>query len=190
MPEIASNWFFINTNNAMTNNNWWSMYVKSLGAQLRQFPLLLEDDFDTESQYALGVSTNFTDINSHGAELALNMDMGTDKLIEAELYSPLLSGQKHLRRHCCISVTSGEMRLWRALMTPLAATENYLPITYSEWVAELALGYQTELWREIKLGARYSKGNGESSSLPVLGIFPSSVAGIFDYRHDTLMTLA
>lgn len=100
---------------------------KSWGPNYVNFRFFLEDDFDTESQYALGVSTNFTDINSHGAELALNMDMGTDKLIEAELYSPLLSGQKHLRRHCCISVTSGEMRLWQALMTPLSRLRR---ITY------------------------------------------------------------
>lgn len=52
---------------------------------------------------------------------------------------------------------------------------------------ELALGYQIELWREMKLGARYSKGNGEASSLPVFGDFSFQRRGVFfDYRHDTL----
>ncbi|HDG1517421.1 TPA: patatin-like phospholipase family protein [Vibrio cholerae] len=161
---------------------------KSWGPNYVNFRFFLEDDFDTESQYALGISTNFTDINSHGAELALNMDMGTDKLIEAELYSPLLSGQKTFTT--ALLHFSNERRnapLAGFDDTSLAATENYLPVTYSEWVAELALGYQIELWREIKLGARYSKGNGEASSLPVFGDFSFQRRGVFfDYRHDTL----
>ncbi|WP_200853209.1 hypothetical protein, partial [Klebsiella pneumoniae] len=101
---------------------------KSWGPNYVNFRFFLEDDFDTESQYALGVSTNFTDINSHGAELALNMDMGTDKLIEAELYSPLLSGQKTFTT--ALLHFSNERRnapLAGFDDTSLAATENYLP---------------------------------------------------------------
>ncbi len=57
------------------------------------FRFYLEDDFATESQYSIGVSANFTDINCR-AELRTNVEMGTDKLIEAELYSPFFSSQK------------------------------------------------------------------------------------------------
>ncbi|MGL4828200.1 MAG: patatin-like phospholipase family protein [Vibrio sp.] len=161
---------------------------KSWGPNYVNFRFFLEDDFTTDSQYALGVSTNFTDINSHGAELAINMEMGTDKLIEAELYSPFLSGQKTFTT--ASALYSSETRnapLMGFDDTSLSATENYLPVTYSEWIAEMALGYQVELWREVKLGARYSNGNGEASSLPALGYFSFERRGVFlDYRHDTL----
>ncbi|MFG0605072.1 patatin-like phospholipase family protein [Vibrio mimicus] len=161
---------------------------KSWGPNYVNFRFFLEDDFTTNSQYALGISTNFTDINPHGAELTLNMDIGTDKLLEAELYSPFLSGQKTFTTASLLY--SNETRnapLSGFDDTSLSATENYLPVTYSEWVAEVALGYQIELWREVKLGVRYSQGNGEASSLPVFGDFDFERSGVFfDYRHDTL----
>lgn len=71
---------------------------KSWGPNYLNFRFFLEDDFDTDSQYGIGMSTNFTNLNSHGAEMALNVEMGTDKLIEAELYSPVLSSQEFF---CC-----------------------------------------------------------------------------------------
>ncbi|EMB48792.1 putative patatin-like phospholipase [Vibrio mimicus] len=171
-----------------TNQLVLDVREKSWGPNYVNFRFFLEDDFTTDSQYALGVSTNFTDINAHGAELALNMEMGTDKLIEAELYSPFLSGQKTFTTASILY--SNETRnapLSGFDDTSLSAAENYLPITYSEWIAEVALGYQVELWREVKLGARYSNGNGEASSLPVFGDFSFERRGVFvDYRHDTL----
>ncbi|MEZ8386212.1 patatin-like phospholipase family protein, partial [Vibrio splendidus] len=67
---------------------------KSWGPNYLNFRFFLEDDFSTTSQYSIGVSANFTDINKHGAELRTNVEMGTDKRIEAELYSPFFSSQK------------------------------------------------------------------------------------------------
>lgn len=161
---------------------------KSWGPNYVNFRFFLEDDFTTNSQYALGVSTNFTDINPHGAELTLNLEMGTDKLVEAQLYSPFLSEQKIFTTAAL--AYSNETRnapLTGFNDTSLSATKNYLPVTYSEWVAEMALGYQVELWRELKVGLRYSKGDGEASSLPVFGDFAFQRRGLFfDYRHDTL----
>lgn len=161
---------------------------KSWGPNYVNFRFFLEDDFKTDSQYALGVSTNFTDINPHGAELALNMDMGTDKLLEAQLYTPFLSGQKTFSTaQLAYSSERRNAPLAGFNDVSLGATDNYLPIVYSEWVAELTLGYQLKLWREIQLGARYSKGTGEASTLPVFGDFSFERRGIFiDYRHDTL----
>ncbi|EEY39382.1 patatin-like phospholipase family protein [Vibrio mimicus] len=171
-----------------TNQLVLDVREKSWGPNYVNFRFFLEDDFTTDSQYALGVSTNFTDINSHGAELALNMEMGTDKLIEAELYSPFLSGQKTFTTASILySNDTRSAPLGGFDDTSLSATENYLPVTYSELIAEVALGYQVELWREVKFGARYSKGNGEASSLPVFGDFSFERRGVFmDYRYDTL----
>ncbi|MGR5541030.1 POTRA domain-containing protein, partial [Vibrio campbellii] len=62
---------------------------KRWGPNYLNFRFFLEDDFDTSSQYALGASINFTDLNEHGAELTTNMEMGTDKLLEGNFYTPL-----------------------------------------------------------------------------------------------------
>ncbi|MGD8170887.1 patatin-like phospholipase family protein [Vibrio sp. TRT 21S02] len=161
---------------------------KSWGPNYVNFRFFLEDDFDTDSQYSIGVSTNFTDLNSHGAELTTNIEMGTDKLIEAELYSPFFSSQKAFTT---FGVSySNEKRngpLSGFADTTLESTTDYLPVSYTEWKTELAIGYQDTLWREFKVGARYTDGEAELSSLPSLGDVSFSRTGVFaNYRIDTL----
>lgn len=161
---------------------------KSWGPNYLNFRFFLEDDFNTDSQYSLGVSTNFTDINSQGAELALNLEMGTDKRLQAELYSPLFATQK------AFTTISGEYDNVRRNVpltgfdnTDLEATKNYVPISYNDWVGEVAIGYQGALWRQLKLGFRYNQGDLELSNLPEVGDVSYTRQGIFaNYRVDTL----
>ncbi|WP_454442412.1 patatin-like phospholipase family protein [Vibrio bathopelagicus] len=163
---------------------------KSWGPNYLNFRFYLEDDFATESQYSIGVSANFTDINSHGAELRTNVEMGTDKLIEAELYSPFFSSQKLFTSASL--VYSNQKRNLPANIDDieeptLDVTKDYLPMTYQEYIGELALGYQPTLWQEFKVGARYTDGDVEVSSLPSLGSGGyTRIGGFMSYRLDTL----
>ena len=163
---------------------------KSWGPNYLNFRFFLEDDFSTESQYSLGVSANFTDINSHGAELRTNIEMGTDKRIEAELFSPFFSSQKlftsasvvYSKQNRNLPVDIDEIE-----EPTLGVTQNYFPMTYTEYVGELALGYQPTLWQELKFGARYTDGDVEVSSLPSLGNGGyTRIGGFMSYRLDTL----
>ncbi|MEZ8512219.1 patatin-like phospholipase family protein [Vibrio splendidus] len=163
---------------------------KSWGPNYLNFRFFLEDDFSTTSQYSIGVSANFTDINKHGAELRTNVEMGTDKRIEAELYSPFFSSQKlftsasivYSKENRNLSVVEGEVG-----EPTLEATTDYVPLTYSEYVGELALGYQPTLWQELKFGARYTDGGLEVSSLPSFGNGAyTRIGGFISYRLDTL----
>jgi NTE family protein len=161
---------------------------KSWGPNYLNFRFFLEDDFNTDSQYGIGVSANFTNLNSHGAELTFNVDMGTDKLIEAELYSPVLSSQQ-------LFVSSklnynNENRNW-----PFSDIENpdigsvydFLPVSYTEFIAELAAGVQPTLWQEFRVGGRYTKGEIEASTIASAGTFDYNRLGVFaNYRLDTL----
>lgn len=161
---------------------------KSWGPNYLNFRFFLEDDFSTDSQYSLGTSANFTNLNEHGAELRANFEIGTDKRIEFEFYSPFLSTQKSFttlgfsynneKRNA--PVTGFED-------TSLEATENYLPVSYHEWAAEWAIGYQDTLWRRFMIGARYVDGEGELSTLPLYGDVAFTRLGAFaSYRIDTL----
>lgn len=161
---------------------------KSWGPNYLNFRFFLEDDFNTDSQYGIGMSANFTNLNSHGAELTFNVDMGTDKLIEAELYSPVLSSQQ-------LFVSSklnynNENRNW-----PFSDIENpdigsvydFLPVSYTEFIAELAAGVQPTLWQEFRVGGRYTKGEIEASTIASAGTFDYNRLGVFaNYRLDTL----
>ncbi|MEZ8612580.1 patatin-like phospholipase family protein [Vibrio sp. 10N.247.311.14] len=163
---------------------------KSWGPNYLNFRFFLEDDFSTTSQYSIGVSANFTDINSHGAELRTNIEMGTDKRIEAELYSPFFSSQK-LFTSASIAYSKENRNLPVDIddieEPTLDVTKDYFPMTYSEYVGELALGYQPTLWQELKFGARYTDGDVEVASLPSLGNGGyKRIGGFINYRLDTL----
>ncbi|MCK6262370.1 patatin-like phospholipase family protein [Vibrio sp. ZSDE26] len=162
---------------------------KAWGPNYVNFRFFLEDDFTTDSQYSLGLSSNFTDLNSDGAELMLNLEMGTDKLVEAELYSPFMSNQK-LFTTLGASYSNDKRNMPRDFPTSeptLETTKDYLPITYREWKGELALGFQRNLWSEFKVGLRYIQGYGEFSTLPSCGDLEFTREGAFvGYRYDTL----
>ncbi|CAK1747239.1 patatin-like phospholipase family protein [Vibrio crassostreae] len=163
---------------------------KSWGPNYLNFRFFLEDDFSTTSQYSIGLSANFTDINSHGAELRTNIEMGTDKRIEAELFSPFFSSQKlftsasivYSKQNRNLPVDIDEIE-----EPTLDVTNDYFPMTYSEYVGELALGYQPTLWQELKFGLRYTDGDVEVASLPSLGSGGyKRIGGFMGYRLDTL----
>ncbi len=161
---------------------------KSWGPNYLNFRFFLEDDFTTDSQYSIGMSANFTDISSHGAELTTNVEMGTDKLVEAELFTPFFSSQK-------VFTTFGIKYTDVKRNGPvdgfddvgLESSRDFLPVIYSEWIGEAALGYQGSLWREFRFGARYTDGKAELSSLPSCGdVSFTRTAGFASYRVDTL----
>ncbi|HAS6637176.1 TPA: serine protease [Vibrio parahaemolyticus] len=160
---------------------------KSWGPNYLNFRFFLEDDFDTDSQYGIGMSTNFTNLNSHGAEMALNVEMGTDKLIEAELYSPVLSSQEFFVAGKVAYSSEGRNLPVSDDYSSLSSVNDFLPVSYTEFVSEIAIGIQPTLWQELRLGGRYSSGSIELSTLASVGNLDFERRGLFaNYRLDTL----
>ncbi|EGR1572492.1 serine protease [Vibrio alginolyticus] len=161
---------------------------KSWGPNYLNFRFFLEDDFDTDSQYGIGISTNFTNLNSHGAELAFNVEMGTDKLIEAELYSPVLSSQElFVSGRISYGSESRNLPLTEPQAPDLESVNDFFPVTYDDFTTELAIGIQPTLWQELRFGARYSTGDIELSTLASAGKLDFERRGLFaNYRLDTL----
>ncbi|TOK72946.1 serine protease [Vibrio parahaemolyticus] len=160
---------------------------KSWGPNYLNFRFFLEDDFNTDSQYGIGMSTNFTNLNSHGAEMALNVEMGTDKLIEAELYSPVLSSQEFFVAGKVAYSSEGRNLPVSDDDSSLSSVNDFLPVSYTEFVSEIAIGIQPTLWQELRLGGRYSSGSIELSTLASVGNLDFERRGLFaNYRLDTL----
>ncbi|MCC4217429.1 serine protease [Vibrio parahaemolyticus] len=160
---------------------------KSWGPNYLNFRFFLEDDFDTDSQYGIGMSTNFTNLNSHGAEMALNVEMGTDKLIEAELYSPVLSSQEFFVAGKVAYSSEGRNLPVSDDDSSLSSVNDFLPVSYTEFVSEIAIGIQPTLWQELRFGGRYSSGSIELSTLASVGNLDFERRGLFaNYRLDTL----
>ncbi|MEF1310811.1 patatin-like phospholipase family protein [Vibrio mytili] len=161
---------------------------KSWGPNYLNFRFFLEDDFDTESQYGIGMSTNFTNLNSDGAELALNIEMGTDKLIEAELYTPVMSSQEvFVSSRLAYHSENRNLPLDDFQSDGLHSVKDFWPVSYGYFTSEVALGLQPTLWQELRFGARYSTGNVELSTVASAGKLDFERRGLFaDYRLDTL----
>ncbi|HAS6348092.1 TPA: serine protease [Vibrio vulnificus] len=167
---------------------------KSWGPNYVNFRFFLEDDFTTDSQYGVGLSTSFTDLNSQGGELTVNLDMGTDKLVEMEFYSPVWFGQEFFTTTKL--AYSSEKRsipftLDEIVEPPLESAYDYFPITYGQFIGEIAFGYQPALWQEFKLGGRYTKGDIELTTIQSAGSSEFERRGVFvQYRLDTLDNFA
>ncbi|MEH0675507.1 patatin-like phospholipase family protein [Vibrio scophthalmi] len=171
---------------------------KSWGPNFVDFRFFLEDDFQTKSQYSIGVSTNFTGLTEQGAELRANVELGTDKLLEFDLYSPILSSQT-LFGNAIVSYKEQTRNLpfdadgeFEFITDPtLETTENYLPVNYAQWIGELAIGYQSNLWSQFKVGGRYTHGEVEASTFSLFGTGRYERLGLFaNYRIDTLDNFA
>jgi NTE family protein len=65
--------------------------------------------------------------------------------------------------------------------------DDFLPVSYSDFTSELSIGLQPTLWQELRLGARYSTGSIELSTLASAGNLDFDRLGAFaSYRLDTL----
>ncbi|MGR5131226.1 patatin-like phospholipase family protein [Vibrio alfacsensis] len=161
---------------------------KSWGPNYLNFRFFLEDDFKTDSQYGIGMSANFTDLNSHGAELAFNIDMGTDKLIETELYSPVLSSQElFVSGKLSYSSENRNVPLNDFENPDIGSVYDFFPVSYTEFMGELSAGVQPTLWQEFRVGGRYSTGTIELSTFASAGDIDYERLGVFaNYRLDTL----
>lgn len=168
---------------------------KDWGPNYLNFRFYLEDDFTTESQYGLGASVNFTDLGRQGAELRTSFELGTDKLIAADLYAPFFANQLLFNtltlkysdegRNVSINNIKGNET------EDLRDAQDFIPLTYKEFQADLGMGLQPALWNEIKVGVRYTSGNAEIANLPSQGNVDYSRVGFYArYLHDTLDSLS
>ncbi|WP_415668838.1 patatin-like phospholipase family protein [Vibrio rarus] len=164
---------------------------KDWGPNYLNFRFFLEDDFTTTSQYSLGASANFTDLGWDGGEMRTSLELGTDKLLAADIYTPFFSNQllfntlkfsysDESRNVPVASIQGNEIN-------DLSDVSNYIPISYSEFVADASVGLQPALWSHISLGLRYTSGRASLSTFSSGGDISYDRKGIYvQYVVDTL----
>ncbi len=168
----------------VTEKEWGPNYL-----DLRFF---LEEDFSTQSQYGIGASANFTNLNAIGGELRLSGEIGTDRSIVADFYSPLLSNQLFFGN--LVAIYSEEERrqvLAEGDITKLNQLENFFPVTFAKFSAEASLGIQPALWNELSLGFRYTNGDASYDFISDFGSVGFETHSIFTrFVRDTLDSFA
>ncbi|SMS01287.1 NTE family protein RssA [Vibrio mangrovi] len=165
-----------------------SVREKSWGPNYVNFHFALEDDFASQSLYSVGVSTNFTGLNSLGSEVRVDMEMGSNRKIFAEYYAPITQDQKVFST-LSVNYRKDDLNVPQSGFENigLGASKDYLPATYTVTEGEVALGYQYRLWDEFKFGLRFGDGDASYSTLPSYGDMDFERRGVFArYRVDTL----
>lgn len=162
---------------------------KEWGPNYVNFRFFLEEDFTSDSQYALGISTNFTGLNSVGAELKANLELGTDRKASLIWSSPFMSNQ-YLLSLMSVEYSKEQRNMPLQGLSADAnidMVDNSLSTTYSQFKGEAALGFQPQLWQEMRVGVRYIDGDVRLASIRGLGDTDYTRKGIFGrYRLDTL----
>ncbi|MDG3085391.1 patatin-like phospholipase family protein [Vibrio hannami] len=158
---------------------------KSWGPNYLNFRFIVEEDFDSDSNVALGVSTNFTGLNDYGGELKANVELGTERRASLNYSSPFYLSQKWFNslgvsyikedRYTQENYLDGEVDLG------MHESSNKSDIEEVEF--EGAIGIQPTLWQEARVGLRYISG----SLTPSIGSIDYKRKGVFGrYRIDTL----
>lgn len=181
--------YYYEENEAGTHDLVVEVKEKSWGPNYLDFRFALEDDFDNQSKYSLGMSINFTDIELTGfrdnrSELRTNFELGTDKLISAELYTPFLINQ--LLFTSFKSTYSVEQKKFSLSGNELSSIDNDFPLEYSDLVFEAAFGLQGRLWSDFRIGGRYTKGDVAFSSISSIDASYTREGFFAQYRLDTL----
>ncbi|MBM7037839.1 patatin-like phospholipase family protein [Vibrio ulleungensis] len=161
---------------------------KEWGPNYLDFRFFVEEDFNSNSQYGLGVAVNFTGLNDLGGELLLAGDIGTDKSLGFDFYSPLLDNQA-IFGNLLVQYTEEERRRLFTLgdIEDLSQIEDYLPVTYTKFKTEVSAGFQPELWADLSVGLRYTKGDAAYSITNSVDEVDFETKSIFvRYVFDTL----
>ncbi|WP_117234176.1 patatin-like phospholipase family protein [Vibrio maerlii] len=165
---------------------------KSWGPNYLNFRFFLEEDFDTQSQYGLGVSADFTGLNDSGAELRTNFELGTDKLIDADLYFPISERSEVYGR----SILGYSDRKRSIASNGLEEVEpekdmDYFPLSYKDISWAAGLGFQPSRYQSIEAGGFLSAGKLELTGIPSIGNTEYKRKGLFaEYNYDSLDDIA
>lgn len=160
---------------------------KSWGPNFIDLRFALEDDFESSTDYSMGLAFNVTGLSRAGAEWRTELEYGTDKRIATEVYLPFIKDQEWF------SLISTEYRTADKNLTnineepSLETIDDFLPTTFTDTTFDLSFGWQPELWHEFRLGFRYIYGQTEFQKILDVGdLLSESRVGYMSYNLDTL----
>ena len=125
---------------------------KRWGPNFLRFGVLLEDDFEGSTAFNLTARWRRAELNSLGAELLTDVQLGTDPLISTELYQPL---RFHSRVFVAPSLTVRQTNQNAFIMDDAAAR-----LRISEALLQLDVGIEISRVGEFRVGAY--RGTGEA----------------------------
>lgn len=156
---------------------------KNWGPGYLNFQFGFSDDFESSSNYNVGMSYTLTNLNEWGAEWLTEASLGTAKHLKTDFYSPLEPSQTFYGE-----ASFAYDKTLRSLFNPDPEDQsfNYLDTEYSFFSTDLALGWNLQPWSRLSLGVDGKMGNIDVRNLNGVNSDAISWGPYVRFEHDTL----
>ncbi|WP_447838140.1 patatin-like phospholipase family protein [Aeromonas salmonicida] len=156
---------------------------KNWGPGYLNFQFGFSDDFESSSNYNVGMSYTLTNLNEWGAEWLTEASLGTAKHLKTDFYSPLEPSQTFYGE-----ASFAYDKTLRSLFNPDPEdlSFNYLDTEYSFFSTDLALGWNLQPWSRLSLGVDGKMGSIDVRNLNGVNSDAISWGPYVRFEHDTL----
>ncbi|QUJ67069.1 patatin-like phospholipase family protein [Photobacterium sp. GJ3] len=161
--------------------------AKSWGPNFIDMRFSLEDDFDNNTDFSIGLALTATGLSEKGAEWRTELEYGSDKRIATELYIPFTSDQEWFSVlgidydviNTNVTVTGEE--------PDLKNIDDFIAARFSDFHLDGSIGWQPALWQEFRAGYLIGDGETEFPGILRLGNEKRSSRRLYlRYNLDTL----
>ncbi|MGL4250232.1 MAG: patatin-like phospholipase family protein [Aeromonas sp.] len=159
---------------------------KNWGPGYLNFQFGFTDDFESSSNYNVGMSYTLTNVNDWGAEWLTEGSLGTAKHIKTNFYSPLEPSQTFYGE-ASLAYDKVQRRLF--FPDPQQITLSYLDTEYAFFSSELAVGWNLEPWSRLSVGVGAQTGTLDFLNFKGLGADATAWGPYARFEHDTLDSL-
>ncbi|MGY4026668.1 patatin-like phospholipase family protein [Aeromonas rivuli] len=158
---------------------------KNWGPGYLNFQLGFSDDFQSDSNYNVGMSYTLTNVNDLGAEWLTEASLGTAKHIKTDFYTPLESSQTFYGE-ASLGYDKTQRRLF---VSPDEA--GFLPVDFVEseynfFSADASLGWNRQPWSRVSIGLNGKIGKIDLQNFKDATVDATAWGPYVRFEHDTL----
>ena len=124
---------------------------KNWGPGYLNFQFGFSDDFESSSNYNVGMSYTLTNVNDWGGEWLTEASLGTAKHFKTDFYTPLEPSQTFFGE-ASLAYDKTQRRIFMPEETRAADGVSYVDSEYSFTSVDLAVGWNRQPWSRLSLG--------------------------------------
>lgn len=158
---------------------------KNWGPGYLNFQFGFSDDFESSSNYNVGMSYTLTNLNEWGAEWLTEASLGTAKHLKTDFYSPLEPSQTFYGE-ASLAYDKTQRRIFIPEDPNGANNVSYIDSEYSFTSADLAVGWNRQPWSRLSLGVEGKMGSIDVRNLNGVNSDAISWGPYVRFEHDTL----
>jgi NTE family protein len=158
---------------------------KNWGPGYLNFQFGFSDDFESSSNYNVGMSYTLTNVNDWGAEWLTEASLGTAKHLKTDFYSPLEPSQTFYGE-ASLAYDKTLRRLFIPEDPDGTNDVSYVDSEYSFTSADLAVGWNRQPWSRLSLGLEGKIGSIDIRNVKGADTDASSWGPYVRFEHDTL----